>query len=97
MAKLKITRADGSVSDHQITPSIEYAFEVYAKKGFHKAFRDDEKQSDVYWLAWECIRRSGETVKPFGAEFLETLAKVEVLDDSPELQGVTLLPTQSQE
>ena len=97
MAKLKITRADGSVSDHQITPSIEYAFEVYAKKGFHKAFRDDEKQSDVYWLAWECIRRSGETVKPFGAEFLETLSKVEVLDDDPELQGVTLSLTQSRD
>ena len=88
MAKLKITRADGSVSDHQITPSIEYAFEVYAKMGFHKAFRDMERQTDVYWLAWECIRRSGETVKPFGAEFLETLSKVEVLDDDPELQGV---------
>ena len=97
MAKLKITRADGSVSDHQITPSIEYAFEVYAKKGFHKAFRDDEKQSDVYWLAWECIRRSGETVKPFGAEFLDTLSKVEVLDDDPESQGVTLLLTWSQD
>ena len=97
MAKLKITRADGSVSDHQITPSIEFAFEVFAKKGFHKAFRDDEKQSDVYWLAWECIRRSGETVKPFGAEFLDTLQKVEVLDDDPELQGVTLSLTQSRD
>jgi hypothetical protein len=85
MAKLKITRADGSVSEHQITPSIEYTFEVYAKMGFHKAFRDMERQTDVYWLAWECVRRSGETVKPFGAEFLETLAKVEVLDDDPEL------------
>jgi hypothetical protein len=53
--------------------------------GFHKAFRDLERQTDVYWLAWECIRRSGETVKPFGAEFLETLVKVEVLDDDPEL------------
>jgi len=89
MAKLKITRADGSVSDHQITPSIEFAFESYAKKGFHKAFRDDEKQSDVYWLAWECIRRAcegtSETVKPFGSAFLDTLSKVEVLDDDPEL------------
>ena len=54
-----------------------------AKKGFHKAFRDDEKQSDVYWLAWECLRTSGEVVKSYGAEFLETLAKVEVLDDDP--------------
>lgn len=83
MAKLKITRVDGTVSEHQITPRIEYAFELYAKTGFHKAFRDFERQSDIYWLAWECIRTSGETVKPFGAEFLDTLVRVEVLDDAP--------------
>ena len=83
MAKLKITRADGSVSDHQITPSIEFAFESYAKKGFHKALIEDQKQSDVYWLCWEAIRRSGETVKPFGEQFLETLKSVEVLESDP--------------
>ena len=84
MAKLKITRASGEVSEYEITPVIEWAFETYAKKGFQKAFREDEKQSDVYWLAWECIRRSGETVKPFGPEFLETLRSVDVMDsDSP--------------
>jgi hypothetical protein len=83
MAKLKVTRADGSVNEYQITPAIEYAFEQYAKKGFHKAFRDDEKQTDVYWLCWESIRRSGETVKPFGESFLETLTRVEVLEDDP--------------
>ena len=90
MARLKITRATGEVSEHQITPRIEYAFELFAKKGFHKAFRDDEKQSDVYWLAWECLRTSGESVKPFGADFLDTLAKVEVVDDLPLAQGATL-------
>jgi hypothetical protein len=83
MARLKITRATGEVSEHQITPRIEYAFELYAKQGFHKAFRLDEKQSDVYWLAWECLRTSGELVPMFGAEFLDTLKKVEVLDDEP--------------
>ena len=83
MAKIKITRADGSVTEHKITPRIEYAFELYAKMGFHKAFRDLERQTDVYWLAYECLRTSGEVVKTFGAEFLETLAKVEVLDDDP--------------
>lgn len=83
MARLKITRADGSVSEHQVTPRIEYAFELNYKKGFHKAFRDDEMQTMVYWLAWECIRTSGETVPVFGPLFLDTLTKVEVLDDSP--------------
>ena len=83
MAKLKITRADGSVSEHQITPKIEWAFELYAKMGFHVAFRTLERQTDVYWLAWECLRTSGQTVPRFGAEFLDTLVKVEVLDDDP--------------
>ena len=83
MARLKITRANGEVTEHQITPRIEYAFELYAKKGFHKAFRDDEKQTDLFYLAHECLRTSGVVVKPFGAEFLDDLVKVEVLDDEP--------------
>jgi hypothetical protein len=83
MAKLKITRADGTLSEHQITPRIEWAFELYAKAGFHKVFRTEERQTDVYWLAWECLRSSGVEVPVFGAAFLDTLAKVEVLDDDP--------------
>jgi len=83
MARLKITRANGDVTEHQITPRIEYAFEIYAKMGFHRAFRELERQTDLFWLAWECIRSTGETVKSFGPEFLDTLVKVEVLDDEP--------------
>jgi hypothetical protein len=83
MAKLKIVRTDGSVLEGEITPAVEYAFEQYAKKGFHKAFRDDEMQTSVYWLAWEVTRRAGESVKPFGIDFIETLKSVEVLDSDP--------------
>lgn len=83
MARLKITRASGEVTEHQITPRIEYAFELYAKMGFHRAFRELERQTDVYWLAHECLRASGEVVKSFGPEFLDSLVKVEVLDDLP--------------
>ena len=83
MARLKVTRTDGAVAEYQITPRVEYAFELHFKKGFHKAFRDDEMQTMVYYLCWECIRTSGETVPIFGAEFLDTLAKVDVLDDNP--------------
>jgi hypothetical protein len=83
MAKLKVTRADGSVNEYEITPVIEYAFEQYAKKGFHRALMEDQKQSDIYWLVWESIRRTGETVKPFGEAFIETLANVEVLESDP--------------
>ena len=82
MASLRVTRADGTVSQHEITPAIEYAFEQYAKKGFYKAFQEDQKQSDIYWLAWECLRRAdAPDVKPFGDKLLETLKAVEVLGD----------------
>ena len=84
MIKLKITKASGDIVDYDVTPAIEYAFETQMKTGFHKRFRDEERQSDVYWLSWEAERRSGVTVPPFGEKYLETLVKVEVLDaDSP--------------
>ena len=83
MAKLKIVRQDGSILEGEITPAVEYSFELHTKMGFHRAFRQEEKQSDVYWLAWEITRRSGETVKPFGMDFIETLKSVEVLDSDP--------------
>ena len=83
MAKLKVTRADNSISEYEITPLIEYSFEQFAKKGFHKALIEDQKQSDVYWHCWEAIRRSGETVPPFGEKFLETIKGVEVLESDP--------------
>jgi hypothetical protein len=78
MLQLKITRVSGEEDTIKITPVIEFAFEQYAKKGFRKAFLEDEKQSDIYWLAWEALRRAGVAVKPFGADFLETLESVEV-------------------
>jgi hypothetical protein len=81
--KLKVTRTNGDVSEYEITPAIEVAFEDRVKMGFFKAMRESEKQSDVYWIAWEAIRRSGEAVKPFGDEFLNTLSKVEVVDSDP--------------
>ena len=78
MIKLTIKRVSGEVDELVVTPAIEFAFEQYAKKGFRKAFMEDEKQSDIYWLAHECLRRAGHTVKPFGQEFLETLESVDV-------------------
>ena len=83
MAKLRVTTTDNNTADYEITPLIEYSFEQYAKMGFHKALLQEQKQSDIYWLCWEAMRRSGVTVKPFGEQFLETLKNVEVLDSDP--------------
>jgi hypothetical protein len=83
MARLKIVRVDGSVLEGEITPAVEYAFEIHHKKGFHRSFREDEMQTSVYWLAWEITRRSGESVKPFGMDFIETLRSVSVEESDP--------------
>lgn len=83
MAKLKVTRTDGSVAEYEITPSIEVAFENHVKMGLHKALYEMQRQQDVYWLSWEAIRRSGESLPPFGDKFLETLKAVQVLESDP--------------
>ena len=54
MAKLKIVRTDGSIVEGEISPAVEYFFEQQTKMGFHRAFREEEKQSHVYLLAHEC-------------------------------------------
>ena len=83
MAKLIVTMADESVTNIEITPRLEFAFEQHFKMGFHKAFREREEQSMVYWLSWEGLRLSGVTVKPFGPDFLDTLKSVEVAESDP--------------
>jgi hypothetical protein len=82
MARLKITRVTGEVTTHQITPAIEYAFEQHFQGGIHKVFRDHERQSDIYWLAHQCLLKGGQQVPlTFNTEFLDSLLEVEVLDD----------------
>ena len=83
MAKLIVTMTDGAVHEIEITPRLEYAFELHHKKGFHRSFAEDAMQSQVYWLAWEGLRLSGVTVKPFGADFMDTLKGVDIGDSAP--------------
>lgn len=83
MAKIKVVFTDGREIEGEITPAVEYAFEISRGKGLFKAMREDEKQSDVYYLAWEVCRRQGESIKPFGLEFLETIKKVDITDSDP--------------
>jgi len=83
MAKLQITFVDGKVLEGEVTPLVEYLFEQHYNMGFHKAFREEEKQTMVYWLAHEIVKRSGEPVDAKFENFLATLKNVEVLDSNP--------------
>jgi hypothetical protein len=81
MAKLKITRANGEVSEHKITPGVEYAFELKYGAGISKVLREHERQTEIFWLAYECLRRAGAQISIWGSEFIDTLETVEVLDE----------------
>jgi hypothetical protein len=83
MASLKVTFETGVVETYKITPAIEVEFEAYAKMGINKCFREQEKQTDIYYLVWIAIKNSGQNVTVFGSEFLKTLKEVEVLDSDP--------------
>jgi len=81
--RLKVTRVGGVITEHDITPAVKAAFELHFKEGFYVRLREKEMETDGFWLAWECIRKSGETVKPFGPEFIESLENVEVIAPEP--------------
>lgn len=79
LAKLKITRTDGEVTEHDISPLVQYKFEKSQKKSVATI----DSQSDMYLLAWFCLQIAGITIPPFGEEFVATLDKVEVVDGDP--------------
>ncbi len=81
MAKLKITRANGEVSEHKITPGIEYNFEQKYGAGISKVLREHERQTEIFWLAYECLRRAGAQIPVWGIDFIDSLETVEVLHD----------------
>ena len=83
MAQLKITFVDGKVVQGEVTPIIEYLFEQHYKMGFHKAFREEEMQTQIYFLSHEVSNRLGEPVDARLETFISTLKSVEVLDSDP--------------
>jgi hypothetical protein len=83
-AKIKITKANGEVSEHKITPLIEYSFEKEHRKSFYTAIVEEGNRTYFFWLAWKCLSLV-EDVKVFGESFIASLESVDVVDDSPNL------------
>lgn len=77
---LKVVMVDGTESVHLITPLIEYNFELQFKDGILPTLAK-QRNSDVYWLAWECLRQAGTVVPPFGPEFLKLIASADFADE----------------
>lgn len=82
MAHLEVMMKDGQTHIVEITPELEYAFEAEFNTGIYKRFRELDRQSDLYWLAWRGLQSlEGVIVKPFGIEFIKTLKDVSYRGD----------------
>ena len=81
--RLEITTKDEKKTILEVTPAVECAFEVEFKGGFYKLLRDNARQSDLYWIAHQCMKRKGLTQLENGDAFLETLKEVDIVTDSP--------------
>jgi hypothetical protein len=80
---IKVKTIDGNEVTYKLTPRVIVAFEQQYGKGMPKLLAEEQKIEHVYWLAWKCMQSNGVVVKPFGPEFLDTIATAELdADDS---------------
>lgn len=85
-ARAKITKTDGTVDSHPITPKVIVSFERHFKMGLQAAFIDNQHMEHTFWLGWEAERAAGKVVKPFDG-WLDDIASVELIDESGPLDA----------
>jgi hypothetical protein len=78
---VKIVLADGSEFTYPLRPRIIVAFEQKFGAGFAKLLGNEQRLEHIYWLGWESLKANGQIVKPFGADFLDTVKTVELISD----------------
>lgn len=78
---VKIKMTDGVEHNFPLRPRIIVDFEQKFNKGMGKLFGDDQKLEHLYYLGWATLRANGIVVKPFGADFLDTISAVELTQD----------------
>lgn len=84
--QIKAKTTDGVEGIYSLRPRAIVAFEQKFGKGFAKLLSEDQKLEHIYFLAWNAIKDSGKTVKPWGDSFLDTLESVELVVD-PNLES----------
>lgn len=85
-ARAKVTKNDGTVASHPITPKVIVSFERHFKMGLQAAFVDNQHMEHTFWLGWESERAAGHVVKPFDS-WLDDVASVELIDESVPLDA----------
>lgn len=72
----------GETFDVNVTAEAVVNWEAHFDLPFTKLFGEDAKMTYFYWLAWECVRSSGQVVKAFDA-WKKDLTSVSFPEDKP--------------
>ena len=78
---VKTVLEDGTEHTFSLRPRIIVDFEQKFGKGMGKLLADEQKLEHIYYLGWATLKANGIIVKPFGAEFLDTIKSVELVTD----------------
>ena len=78
---IKVRKTDGEENTYSIRPRAIVEWEQKFNKGLAKMLGEELRFEQLYYLAWVVMRNSGVSPKPFGNDFLDTLAHVELVSD----------------
>jgi hypothetical protein len=88
--KIRVKTDDGVENLYSLRPRMIVEFEQKYNKGLAKLISEEQKLEHIYYLAWLALKYNGKVVKPFGGEFLDTLAEVG-LETNPNSESTATL------
>jgi hypothetical protein len=78
--QIQVNRKNDKSDSYPLSPRIIVACEQKFGMGIGKAL-ESQRMEILYFLAYEAVKRSGEVLKPYGDEFLDSLVSVELISD----------------
>jgi hypothetical protein len=79
---VKVKTIDGAEVSYKLTPRIIVAFEQQFGAGMPKLLGEQQKVEHIFWLGWKAQQTSGMVVKPFGPDYLDSIASAELEVDN---------------
>jgi hypothetical protein len=83
---IKTKLVDGTEHEFALRPRQIVEFEQKFGKGMGKLLGEEQRLEHIYFLGWSTLKANGIVVKPWGLDFLDTVASVEMITD-PSLES----------
>jgi hypothetical protein len=82
MWQIAVIKKDGKRTNYDLTPSAKCAFEDHFQTGFLKRLRDEQRESDLWWLAFFLAKKKGEASGEIEA-WIDQFDDVDLVTDAP--------------